>query len=136
MELSTYRLVPFLDGEDNALFAKPLTKAEGARVTAWLQGLRADGLNTPLQNVMNALCTVQQGRTIISTFAERFGSASGNMRTGDRVALFDGACIPYIVRRCPGGRETYQLIGVATIYGVMNGELDRLELEHGMITLV
>jgi hypothetical protein len=59
------------------------------------------------------------GRRFFISEEGKFGLAPPNARKGDRIAVFHGAKIPFILRK--SGSE-FQVVGEAYTHGLMNGE--------------
>ena len=49
--------------------------------------------------------------------------APWNAREGDIVSVLFGGCTPFILREIAPGKEVYNLVGEAYVYGIMGGEL-------------
>jgi hypothetical protein len=60
-------------------------------------------------------------------------------QVGDIIAVFDRACVPFVLRKKKGGaeRNESELLGEAYVHGIMKGEvilMDDVELQD--VTLV
>jgi hypothetical protein len=86
--------------------------------------------------VLIEISSAQDGFTTFSTTDKHFGFSNGHIETGDQVVIFDGAKHPHLIRRCPGDREVYQLIGEVYLRGMMRGEVEDLGFESREIVLV
>jgi hypothetical protein len=62
------------------------------------------------------------------------GFGPEEMLPGDTVSIFQGAKVPYILRRCDGGG--FKLIGEAYLYGLMHGEIMKNNPTFEIIKLV
>jgi hypothetical protein len=51
------------------------------------------------------------------------GLAPQTMILGDVICIFAGAKYPYIIRKCPGDDQLFQLVGEAYVHGIMYGEV-------------
>ncbi|KAH7231986.1 heterokaryon incompatibility protein-domain-containing protein [Fusarium solani] len=51
------------------------------------------------------------------------GLVPSNAKTGDRICIFLGGKVPYIIRPSQDGSGTFLLVGEAYVYGIMHGEL-------------
>lgn len=61
-----------------------------------------------------------QGRQVFHTSNAYIGLGPLEMRFGDKICLFLGGSVPYIIR--PTKRRKYQLLGECYIHGIMDGE--------------
>ena len=82
------------------------------------------------------------GKRLCSTQHGRIGIIPPYSQKGDRICVFSGAPNPFLLRpsidpcRADRLRTAYELVGVCYIDGVMQGELQDLDLEMEMICLV
>ncbi|KAK4451984.1 heterokaryon incompatibility protein-domain-containing protein [Podospora aff. communis PSN243] len=53
----------------------------------------------------------------------RPGLGPKTMQPGDRIAVFAGAHVPFIIRRASDNRSRYRLVGSAYVYKLMDGEI-------------
>ena len=76
-------------------------------------------------NYINALQGVLQGWRFIVTKSGYVGVASNQPIKGDKVVLFSGGAVPFVLRkgsRKSGGHDLYRLVGECYIHGIMGGE--------------
>jgi hypothetical protein len=59
------------------------------------------------------------GRKMVRSKRGFLGMATGAVRPGDRIALFEGGRTPLVIRQCG---SQYQLVGDAYVHGIMCGE--------------
>jgi hypothetical protein len=114
-----------------------LTESEFEELDAVLAKVNAlPGAGT----MFSALMYVQRGKRPFVTIGKRFGFVSGDVREGDRICVFDGTFVPYVVRKCSDGDGPYagafRLVGEAYVYGIMDGEVDALDIVSQELTLV
>jgi hypothetical protein len=96
-----------------------------------------DEKGTSVAFSMISIMTTQQDRLLFRTADGRLGHAKGSFAAGDQLVLFDGALVPYLIRKCQGEpRELYELVGIAYLRGAMHGEIDSWGLESQDIVLV
>ncbi|QDS76139.1 hypothetical protein FKW77_007078 [Venturia effusa] len=76
-------------------------------------------------------------RRVFTTDEGRIGLAEGKILPGDLVCVFDGAYMPFLLRKVPrdDGQDTFNLVGEAFILGLMDGEVDAWGLESRDIIL-
>ncbi|KAI1327249.1 heterokaryon incompatibility protein-domain-containing protein [Xylariaceae sp. FL0255] len=85
------------------------------------------------------IISIVNGRRFFSTSAGRFGFSSDTVEPGDLVCIFDGAKTAHTIRSqtgCTNTAERYSLIGEAYVHGMMNGEIDSMDLEKKNIILI
>ncbi len=70
--------------------------------------------------------TCSFGRCFFITCAGYIGWAPKDAQEGDRLCLFSGSDIPYLIR--PKGNEGFLLIGACYVHGLMNGKARELGL--------
>jgi hypothetical protein len=70
--------------------------------------------------VFHDFMRITPGRSPFVTKKGHLGLTSHCVRQGDLVAVFSGAQVPFIIRRCNGGK--YEIVSEAYIDGIMNGE--------------
>ena len=56
---------------------------------------------------------------MFTTQDEYIGLGPKGMRSGDLIALFEGARVPYVIRE---DDEGYKLVGECYVHGIMSGE--------------
>lgn len=96
---------------------------------------------TPLEKVIFQTWILRD-RQLFKTEKGRFGFGKKGVEKGDRLAIFNGAPVPFIWR--DGGNSTkgkgregvYKLFGEAYVHGLMDGEVHDLGLEERDIELV
>jgi Heterokaryon incompatibility protein (HET) len=110
--------------------------AEGMLLSRMGEGLDSESLNQHVhafhsllngddrevqlgQKYMKHVAAICRGRRFCVTQNAMPGLVPADTHIGDRVGVFQGTAIPYILRR---KQECYRLIGTAYIYGVMHGE--------------
>jgi hypothetical protein len=69
--------------------------------------------------------------------AGRVGLAPHKTERGDRICIFSGGKVPYIIRPMNDGSDSFRVVGEAYVYGIMYGEyfLDKFEAKMESITL-
>jgi hypothetical protein len=72
------------------------------------------------------LASWARSRHLCITTDERFAWAPWRVKAGDRICIFQGGRIPYVVRLRSDGTGTYTLLGECWIQGLMEGEALRL----------
>jgi len=56
---------------------------------------------------------------------------------GDSIVVFEGACVPFVLRSMQNGEEGYELLGEAYVHGIMQGEALRMpDMKFEDVTLV
>jgi hypothetical protein len=65
------------------------------------------------------------GRAIVGTEDGRIGLVPYGTRERDRVAIFDGSSVPFIIRslKVSRGTKVYELVGEAYVYMMMYGDV-------------
>ncbi|KAH7089264.1 heterokaryon incompatibility protein-domain-containing protein [Paraphoma chrysanthemicola] len=67
----------------------------------------------------------------------RLGRGPSTIQPGDSICIFSFARTAHILRRSPNTTaETYALIGEAYVHGMMNGEIEDLDIEEQDVVLV
>ena len=72
----------------------------------------------------NALVNVADDRRFFTTVSGYMGLGPPGMRTGDKICIFLGVEVPWVVRR---DGEKYTLVGECYVHGIMDGEVIRAE---------
>lgn len=58
-------------------------------------------------------------------------------RHGDIIVVFEGACVPFVLRSMQNGEEGYELLGEAYVHGIMQGEaLHMSDMTFEDVTLI
>jgi Heterokaryon incompatibility protein (HET) len=129
------------------------TASDGKRAPAELSTLFADYLHI-LENPLNggddgfwtkvlrasqaiepALAAFSVGRRFCRTVGKRLGSMPKGAEVGDKICIFYGGELPYVIR--PGDNGEYKFVGDCYLHGVMNGEANNIEgLQTEEFTLV
>ena len=71
--------------------------------------------------VLSFISTFSHGRRFARTERGRLGSMPRFSAVGDKICLFDGGSLPYVIR--PRGDGTFTFIGDCYLDGVMYGEV-------------
>jgi hypothetical protein len=136
------RVIQNLDLQDATLAETPFTDAEGVELISMMekcqfidQEAREMG-GTSILDILVNLNQLQQCCTTFRTKGQRLGHTNGKIKIGDHVVLFDGAKAPYIIRKSTERKGAYEIIGDVYLHGVMNGEVDILNLKSEGITLI
>ena len=80
---------------------------------------------------------VQADTRLFRTSGGRFGYATGDFERGDKLAVFDGATTPHLIRFHPtSAPNSHKLTGMAFVRGMMRGEIESLDLVSQEIVLV
>ncbi|XPS71005.1 hypothetical protein M3J09_003196 [Ascochyta lentis] len=78
-----------------------------------------------------------QGGKLFFTASGNPGFTGPGARVGDIVCVFNGSLTPHVIRRVPGqGKETYKFVGDAYVHGLMNGEVDEMNLQDREFVMV
>lgn len=87
--------------------------------------------------LLKAACFGRRMGVLRRNYAGMFPAAA---MAGDRVAIFHGGNVPFVVREVPGGEVEYQLIGECYLDGLMDGQAVEVIRKSGIneatITLV
>jgi hypothetical protein len=78
-------------------------------------------------------------RQLFWTKENRYGFTNRGVQLGDVICIFDGAVVPYVLRRADDDGdqvERWRLFGEAVIPGLMYGEADAMEIEERDFILV
>ena len=132
---------PYLEPTKGFVPQQIIAAAESERV-GWLSGLR-DKISSigSTQEMMNFLKRPQDAREVVwkywqtaAAFASRIsngtfcvtkigyvGLVPGDGQVGDKVCIFGGGAVPFVLRKESSG-EMYRLIGEGYIHGLMYGE--------------
>ncbi len=78
-------------------------------------------IESGLGDYYEQLQVVAPGRQPLSMAGGYYGIGPHETQAGDRLAIFLGAQVPYILRRNTGG-NTFRLVGEAYVHGLMDGE--------------
>ncbi|OAL52661.1 HET-domain-containing protein [Pyrenochaeta sp. DS3sAY3a] len=105
-----------------------------------LNSLRTRKPAQTLDDLRTALRTALKMRRFAVTSNGYFALVPRGALEGDEFVVFEGACVPFVVRRVGSASETtaaYELLGEAYVHGVMKGEvLGQQDVEFGHVTLV
>jgi hypothetical protein len=88
--------------------------------SVWMLSLSAEAKKLLLYEFVPDFSFTCYGRQYFSTKMGRLGLGSLGIREGDRIYIFYGAEVPFIVRF--GASDNVQLVGHAYVNGIMNGE--------------
>jgi len=93
--------------------------------TQWLAVQSKRGLyDSQSQTFQISMGNFMQGRQSCSTLSGYFGWASLNSELNDKICIFQGYPIPFVIR--PTALGDFELIGDAYVHGFMEGEAMRL----------
>ncbi|KAK5009727.1 hypothetical protein LTR28_013730 [Elasticomyces elasticus] len=84
-------------------------------------GVLLDEIYRELEEAVYAACS---GRTYFTTMKRYMGLGPKYARQGDRICVFTGSHVPFIVR--PHRDQSYQLVGECYVHGIMQGEVLRM----------
>ncbi|ORY18149.1 hypothetical protein BCR34DRAFT_596390 [Clohesyomyces aquaticus] len=94
------------------------------------------GSDTPAANFCIELIVLTD-RVLFLTMQGYLGFGMRGLKVGDIVCVFHGSPTPHILRRVEGAdEELYELIGAAFVYGIMNGQIDEVDIADQEFTLV
>jgi hypothetical protein len=82
----------------------------------------------------NLISPVYLGRRFYATANSHLGSVPGAARAGDKIYLFYGGSMPYVIRPCSGGQ--YRFVGDCYLHGFIQGEGLPLSVEPEDFTLI
>jgi hypothetical protein len=103
----------------------------------WVAGEDED-IQQDSANLLMRLAWVQSGlmgRRFCVTSGERYGLVDAAAQVGDRICMFYGGRMPYIIR--PTGDGEYSFVGIAYLHGVMDGEaVGREDIPEEEFTLI
>ena len=92
----------------------------------------AMGRSLPFENAMSS----SMGRDFCITERGYLGMVAAPMRVGDRICIFEGCRMPFVLRPAKGDRG-YVLLGDCYVHGLMDGEAIELPgLDSGDIKIV
>lgn len=92
---------------------------------------------TPALDFFAQLNYMQVRRRLFTTKGGRLGYGPVSVEPGDVLTVFDGATVVHVLRRADGLKDgAFTLVGEAYVHGMMNGEIDSLDLRQDDITLV
>ncbi|KAK4986681.1 hypothetical protein LTR50_005126 [Elasticomyces elasticus] len=95
--------------------------------TLTMDHLRAQRARRPAQiyrELEEAIYAACSGRTYFTTMKRYMGLGPKYARQGDRICVFTGSHVPFIVR--PHQDQSYQLVGECYVHGIMQGEVLRM----------
>ncbi|KAF2661969.1 hypothetical protein K491DRAFT_586091 [Lophiostoma macrostomum CBS 122681] len=72
-------------------------------------------------------------RRLFKTPSNYMGTGPRSLRSGDEIWILHGGAVPFVLRRRPN--ENYQLIGEAFVYGMMNAEVQTMNLPRRHIII-
>ncbi|KAI0168017.1 hypothetical protein BJ166DRAFT_246115 [Pestalotiopsis sp. NC0098] len=94
------------------------------------------GLFNHLMTTCLLICIAKERRIFVSSEG-RICLGPSNIRQGDHVCIFSFAMTAHIIRQTPNaGDKTYNLIGESYVHGMMNGEVEELNIDEENIILV
>jgi hypothetical protein len=67
--------------------------------------------------------------------AGRVGLAPPTVQAGDRVCIFLGGRVPYIIRPCADKPATFNIVGEAYVHGIMYGEVFEDDTERKIVAI-
>jgi hypothetical protein len=83
------------------------------------------------------MLSILHSRQLFSTSSGRIGFTFQGVAPGDLLCVLNGAITPHVLRTVHDSeRVEYKLIGDAYVNGLMNGEVDRLDLKEQDIVLI
>lgn len=88
-----------------------------------------DPVYTLMSQVSNGLPGTHEyalGRRFIITEKGYMGLAPPECEEGDKIAVLFGSDVPFVLRRCIGNMEEFELVGEAHIQDIMDGEVMQL----------
>jgi hypothetical protein len=91
-----------------------------------------------LEDLETALQAALKMRRFAVTEKGYFALVPRGAQVGDKLAVFDRACVPFVIRgrQAEGHRKKFELLGEAYVHGVMKGEVMAMEdIELQGITL-
>ncbi len=92
-------------------------------------------LNEVFPDLISKFDMYSKGRHFSATRSDRLGSMPKGAKVGDKICVFYGGSLPYVIRPCGEGR--YTLIGDCYVNGLMYGEaMDMEDVKTETITLV
>lgn len=119
---------PAEDEENATQFAKNAAAYELQKVTAMKTRIPVDRWRKLQENSLGGDATtflldlqVSMWRALFFTESGRIGLGHDLTSVGDQVYLFQGADVPFIVRKCQG-IDKYKIVGEAYVHGIMRGE--------------
>jgi hypothetical protein len=83
---------------------------------------------------LNSMATVCFGRRFCATANGHLGSVPGAARAGDKICLFYGGSMAYVIRPCGGGQHRF--VGDCYLHGFMRGEGMALDIEPEDFALI
>ncbi|KAL6163445.1 WD repeat-containing protein jip5 [Exserohilum turcicum] len=92
-----------------------------------------------LEDLQTALRAALKMRRFAVTKQGYFALVPRGARIGDEIAVFDRACVPFVIRRTnhDSVQRAFELLGEAYVHGVMKGEvIDMANVEFEDITLI
>jgi hypothetical protein len=103
----------------------------------WVAGEDED-IRQDSANLLMRLAWVQSGlmgRRFCVTSGERYGLVDAAAQVGDRICMFYGGRMPYIIRSTGDGE--YNFVGIAYLHGFMDGEVvGRKDIPEEEFTLI
>jgi hypothetical protein len=115
---------------DYADYFSPWVKA----IMGTADGTHADNMEWTCEDGLRAMRFDQvfgekcYNRRFFRTVEGRFGWAPDQAKAGDKVCIFDGAPVPFVIRSV--NQDCFELIGDGYLHGVMNGEAMGLKEEE------
>jgi hypothetical protein len=62
-------------------------------------------------------------RRFVITQKGYFALVPRGTQQGDTIVVFEGACVPFVVRNTQSGNGGFELLGEAYVHGIMQGEV-------------
>ncbi|KAI8938757.1 hypothetical protein NX059_004623 [Plenodomus lindquistii] len=101
-----------------------------------LNSLRTRKPAKTLEDLDLAMRAAMQMRRFAITEMGYYALVPRGAREGDRIVVFEGACVPFVVRRL-GDEDGWEMLGEAYTHGIMKGEVLVMEgFEWAYVTLV
>jgi Heterokaryon incompatibility protein (HET) len=105
--------------------------------SSWEEMTKEDGFQerSALFSRVKSVTGALYGRRFCSSGGGHFGVVDADAQVGDRLCVFYGGRMPYIIR--PAGLAEYTFVGVGYLHGFMDGEaVDREDLHEEEFSLV
>lgn len=80
-----------------------------------------------------------QGRQLFHTQAGAFGYTKKGVQAGDMVCLLTGLPVFHVLRKAgeaEDGEQSWKIVGDAYLQGLMNGEVDEMDIDVEDVVLV
>ncbi|KAF2844983.1 HET-domain-containing protein [Plenodomus tracheiphilus IPT5] len=102
-----------------------------------LNSLRTRKPAKTLEDLNMAMIAAMKMRRFIVTEKGYYALVPRGAREGDQIVVFEGACVPFAIRRLGVGKQEWEMLGEAYVHGIMHGEVLGVEgLEWQDVTIV